>query len=105
MGASEGVRREWLRRVEAEDRSVALTQHLGHWLIQIAAPPDLVTAALAIVADKMAHAELSLNLPRFSATAANVAVVAERPTPGHWGDGRLVDLLADMQECLRGGSS
>ncbi len=57
--ASAAVRREWLRRVEAEYRSAAVTQHLGLWLIQIAAPPDLVSEALRIVSDEMAHAELS----------------------------------------------
>src|SRR6187397_3074001 len=56
---SEAARREWLRRVEAEYRSAAITQHLGLWLIQIGAPPDLVTDALRIVADEMTHAELS----------------------------------------------
>jgi hypothetical protein len=53
------VRAEWLRRVEAEYRSAALTQHLGLWLIQIAAPPALIAEALRIVGDEMTHAELS----------------------------------------------
>jgi hypothetical protein len=53
------VRGEWLRRVEAEYRSAAITQHLGLWLIQIAAPPDLIADSRRIVADEMIHAEMS----------------------------------------------
>lgn len=50
---------EWLRRVEAEYRSAAITQHLTLWLMQIGASPDLVRAGLRIVNDEMVHAELS----------------------------------------------
>jgi hypothetical protein len=57
--ATERVRREWLRRVEAEYRSAAITHHLVLWLIQIGASPDLVTAGLRIVRDEMAHSDLS----------------------------------------------
>jgi hypothetical protein len=57
--ATDAVRGEWLRRVEAEYRSAAITQHLTLWLIQIGASPDLVRAGLRIAADEMAHAELS----------------------------------------------
>lgn len=57
--ASNHVRDEWLRRVQAEYTSAAITQHLGLWLIQVAASPDLVKAALRIVGDEMAHARLS----------------------------------------------
>ncbi len=57
--ASNHVREEWLRRVQAEYTSAAITQHLGLWLIQAAASPDLVKAALRIVGDEMAHARLS----------------------------------------------
>jgi len=57
--ASDDVREEWLRRVQAEYTSAAITQHLGLWLIQMAASPDLVKAALRIVGDEMAHARLS----------------------------------------------
>ncbi|MDB5220144.1 MAG: uncharacterized protein JWO86_8071 [Myxococcaceae bacterium] len=53
------MRGEWLRRVEAEYRSAAITQHLTLWLIQIGASPDLVRAGLRIAADEMAHADLS----------------------------------------------
>jgi hypothetical protein len=57
--ASDRARGEWLRRVEAEYRSAALTQHLTLWLIQIAASPDLIQDGLRIVRDELKHAELS----------------------------------------------
>jgi hypothetical protein len=57
--ASEAVVREWSRRVEAEYRSAAITQHLTLWLIQMGASPDLIHDGLRIVADELAHAELS----------------------------------------------
>jgi hypothetical protein len=57
--ATEAVRGEWLRRVEAEYRSAALTQHLGHWLLQAGASPDLVGSTLRIVGDELTHSELS----------------------------------------------
>jgi hypothetical protein len=57
--ASDVVRNEWLRRVEAEYRSAAITQHLTLWLIQIGASPDLIHDGLRIVRDEVAHAELS----------------------------------------------
>jgi hypothetical protein len=57
--ASERVRGEWLRRVEAEYRSAAVTQHLVLWLIQIGASPDLIAAGLRIVRDELAHASMS----------------------------------------------
>ncbi len=50
---------EWSRRIEAEYRSAALTQHLGLWLLQLGASPDLVRAAARITRDELAHAELS----------------------------------------------
>jgi hypothetical protein len=57
--ASDAVRAEWARRVHAEYRSAALTQHLTLWLIQIGASPDLVHAGLRIVKDEMTHASMS----------------------------------------------
>jgi len=57
--APERAKREWLRRIEAEYRSAAVTQHLTLWLIQIGASPDLIQAGLRIVRDELAHAELS----------------------------------------------
>ena len=57
--ASALVQREWLRRVEAEYRSAAITHQLTHWLIQLAAPPELIREGLRIVNDELRHAELS----------------------------------------------
>ncbi len=53
------MRGEWLRRVEAEYRSAAITQHLTLWLIQMGASPDLVRAGLRIAGDEIDHAEMS----------------------------------------------
>src|SRR3954466_3655923 len=57
--ATDAVRSEWLRRVEAEYRSAAVTQHLTLWLIQIGASPDLAILGLRIVKDELSHARLS----------------------------------------------
>jgi len=57
--ASDAVRAEWGRRVEAEYRSAAITHHLTLWLIQMAASPDLIHDGLRIVGDEMVHAEMS----------------------------------------------
>jgi hypothetical protein len=57
--ASERVRDEWLRRVEAEYRSTAAAAHLALWLVQIGASPDLVRAALRIAREELGHATLS----------------------------------------------
>lgn len=57
--ATDAVRSEWLRRVEAEYRSAAITQHLTLWLIQIGASPDLVRLGMRIAGDEIAHAEMS----------------------------------------------
>jgi hypothetical protein len=57
--ANEEIRQEWLRRVEAEYRSAAITQHTTLWLIQIGASPDLIEAGLQIVRDELVHAQMS----------------------------------------------
>src|SRR4051812_41044691 len=57
--ASDVVRAEWLRRVEAEYRSTAVTQELTLWLIRIGASPDLIRAGLRIASDELTHAEMS----------------------------------------------
>ncbi|MDI1446052.1 ferritin-like domain-containing protein [Polyangium sp. 6x1] len=57
--ASEAVRAEWLRRVHAEYRSAAITQHLTLWLIQLGVSPDLIHDGLRIVKDELAHARMS----------------------------------------------
>jgi hypothetical protein len=53
------VQHEWQRRVEAEYRSAALTQHLTLWLMQMVAPFELVRMGLAVVDDELVHSELS----------------------------------------------
>lgn len=57
--ADDGVRQEWLRRIEAEYRSGAHAQHLTLWLMQLGAPPDLIELGLGVVRDELKHAELS----------------------------------------------
>jgi hypothetical protein len=58
-GASDLVRTEWMRRVEAEYTSAAVTQHVTLWLIQIGASPDLIHGGMRIADDEIVHAELS----------------------------------------------
>lgn len=53
------VREEWRARIAAEYTSAAITQHLVLWLIQAGAPPDLIDAGLAIVADELVHSRMS----------------------------------------------
>jgi hypothetical protein len=59
LSASDLVRGEWLRRVQAEYTSAAVSQHLGLWLLQIGASPDLIRLALRVVTDEIEHARLS----------------------------------------------
>jgi hypothetical protein len=56
---TERVRQEWRARIAAEYTSAAITQQLVLWLIQAGAPPDLIEAGLAIVADELVHSQLS----------------------------------------------
>ena len=56
---TERVRAEWRARIAAEYGSAAITHELVLWLIQLGAPPDLIDAGLAIVADELAHSRLS----------------------------------------------
>ena len=58
-GATERVRQEWRARIAAEYTSAAITQQLVLWLIQAGAPPDLIEAGLAIVADELVHSRMS----------------------------------------------
>ena len=53
------VREEWRARIAAEYTSAAITQQLVLWLIQAGAPPDLIDAGLAIVADELVHSRMS----------------------------------------------
>jgi hypothetical protein len=56
---SERVREEWRARIAAEYTSAAITQHLVLWLLQAAAPPDLIEAGLVIVNDELVHSRMS----------------------------------------------
>lgn len=78
--ATPRVAAEWLRRVEAEYRSAAITQHLTLWLIQIGASPDLVRDGLAIVDDELVHAELSREV--WSAAGGGGTPTLDRATLG-----------------------
>ena len=66
------VAREWLRRVEAEYTSAAVTAQMAQWLIRLGASPDLIRDCLRIVDDELEHATLS----HATATAAGAE---ERP--------------------------
>jgi hypothetical protein len=62
--ARQRAQAEWLRRVEAEYRSSAITQHLTLWLTQAGASPDLLHAGLRIAADELDPADLSMAVYR-----------------------------------------
>lgn len=53
------VQTEWRARIAAEYTSAAITQHLGLWLIQVGAPPDLIDQCLVIVTDELVHSRMS----------------------------------------------
>lgn len=53
------IREEWRARIAAEYTSAAIAQQITLWLIQAGAPPELIDAGLAIVADELAHSRLS----------------------------------------------
>lgn len=72
--ATDAVRREWTRRVEAEYRSSAHAQHLTLWLIQLAAPRELIDDGLRIVHDELDHAELSAAVCAEAGSAATAAL-------------------------------
>lgn len=71
--ASRRVGIEWLRRVEAEYTSAAITAQLVQWLIRLGVSPDLIRDGLRIIDDELEHASLSH-------AAATEAGVDERPT-------------------------
>jgi hypothetical protein len=75
--ASAVVQSEWLRRVEAEYRSAAITQHLTLWLMQIGASPDLIRGGLRIAGDEMAHAAASHIAYRTAGGSAAPRIVRE----------------------------
>ena len=68
------VRQEWQHRIAAEYGSAAITQHFVLWLIQVGASPDLIDDGLAIVADELAHAQLSAEVYAAAGGAAPPAI-------------------------------
>lgn len=50
---------EWLRRVEAEYTSAAITASYVQWLIRLGAPAELIRDGLRVVDDELEHASLS----------------------------------------------
>lgn len=74
---SERVGEEWLRRVEAEYTSAAITQELSLWLIRLGAPPDLIRDGLRIVDDELEHATLSHAVARAAGLERRPALVQE----------------------------
>lgn len=72
------VRHEWGRRIEAEYRSAAHTQHFTLWLMQLGAPPDLLELGLRIAADELDHAELSAAV--YEAAGGEAAPALQRET-------------------------
>lgn len=74
---TEAVRLEWTRRIEAEYRSSAHTQHLTLWLIQLGAPRELIDDGLRIVADELDHAELSAEVAQEAGSYRAPALVQE----------------------------
>ena len=73
-----GAADEWMRRVQAEYTSAAVTQHLVLWLIQLGASPDLIRDGLQIVDDELSHAELSHVVAKAAGSDARPALVQER---------------------------
>jgi hypothetical protein len=72
--ASLRVRDEWLRRIEAEYRSAAIAQHLGLWLIQIGASPDLVRASQRVARDELVHASHARRVYRAAGGSGTAAL-------------------------------
>jgi 1,2-phenylacetyl-CoA epoxidase catalytic subunit len=88
---SERVRVEWCRRIEAEYRSAAVTQHLTLWLIQIGASPDLIHAGLRITKDELEHARLSHKVA--VAAGAKTIVIDREQLALESSSDREIDLL------------
>ena len=72
------VAREWLRRVEAEYTSAAITAQMAQWLIRLGAPPELVRDCLRIVDDELEHASLSHAVATAAGARERPRLVQER---------------------------
>lgn len=77
---TERVRAEWRARIAAEYTSAAITQNVVLWLIQSGAPPDLIDAGLAIVADELAHSRASHDV--YAAAGGTVPPALDRDALG-----------------------
>ena len=66
---------EWRRRTEAEYTSASIAQQVTLWLIQLGAPPDLIRDGLGVVADELAHSELSAAVADRAGGAAGAPVI------------------------------
>jgi len=75
---SERVGHEWLRRVEAEYTSSAITAELVLWLIRLGASPDLIRDGLVIVEDELEHAALSHAVATEAGNSDRPQLVQER---------------------------
>lgn len=71
------VREEWRARIAAEYTSAAIAQQVTLWLIQAGAPPELIDAGLAIVADELAHSRLSHEVYTAAGGTAPPVIVRE----------------------------
>lgn len=75
--ATDAVRREWTRRIEAEYRSAACAQHLTLWLLQLGAPRELIDDGLRVVGDELDHAELSARVCEHAGSTVAPAIRQE----------------------------
>ena len=89
------VRHEWRARIAAEYTSAAIAQQVTLWLIQCGAPPDLITAGLAIVADELEHSRLSHEVYRAAGGTQPPAIVRE-----HLGLARAAELEHDLLSAI-----
>lgn len=83
--ATPAVKHEWTRRIEAEYASSAITQELVLWLIQMAAPRELIDDGLRIVADELDHAQLSAAVCQAAGDHEPPRIVRERLGAGRRG--------------------
>ncbi len=72
------VASEWLRRVEAEYTSAAITAEFVQWSIRLGAPPELIRDGLRIVDDELEHATLGHAVATAAGCDARPRLVQER---------------------------
>ena len=89
------VRHEWRARIAAEYTSAAIAQQVTLWLIQAGAPPDLIAAGLAIVADELEHSRLSHEVYIAAGGTQPPAIIRE-----HLGLARTAGLEHDLLSAI-----